>query len=74
MPTSNHESGYFTMLAVLTVWLFGLLRCSGCACVHQSQPTTSADDALAGAQLPFGGHKGAAIAMMVELLAAGTTL
>ena len=35
------------------------------------QPTTSADEALAGAQLPFGGHKGAAIAMMVELLAAG---
>ena len=36
-------------------------------------PTTSPDETLAGAQLPFGGHKGAAIAMMVELLAAGLT-
>ena len=28
---------------------------------------------LAGAQLPFGGHKGSAIALMVELLASGLT-
>jgi len=33
------------------------------------QPTTDPDEALAGAQLPFGGHKGAALALMVELLA-----
>ena len=32
-------------------------------------PTTDPKTALEGAQLPFGGHKGAAIAMMVELLA-----
>jgi len=32
-------------------------------------PTTDPETALAGAQLPFGGHKGAAIALMVELLA-----
>ena len=32
-------------------------------------PTTDPATALAGAQLPFGGHKGAAIALMVELLA-----
>lgn len=32
-------------------------------------PTTDPAAALEGAQLPFGGHKGAAIAMMVELLA-----
>jgi LDH2 family malate/lactate/ureidoglycolate dehydrogenase len=32
-------------------------------------PTTDPEAALAGAQLAFGGHKGAAIAMMVELLA-----
>jgi LDH2 family malate/lactate/ureidoglycolate dehydrogenase len=32
-------------------------------------PTTDAKTALAGAQLPFGGYKGAAIALMVELLA-----
>jgi len=32
-------------------------------------PTTDPDTALAGAQLPFGGHKGAALALMVELLA-----
>ena len=43
----------------------------GCHTSAKPQPTTSADEALAGAQLPFGGHKGAAIAMMVELLAAG---
>ncbi len=33
------------------------------------QPTTDPDAALAGAQLPFGGHKGAALALMIELLA-----
>ena len=32
-------------------------------------PTTDPAAALVGAQLPFGGHKGAAIALMVELLA-----
>jgi delta1-piperideine-2-carboxylate reductase len=32
-------------------------------------PTTDPTAALAGAQLPFGGYKGAAIALMVELLA-----
>lgn len=32
-------------------------------------PTTDPDAALAGAQLPFGGHKGSSIALMVELLA-----
>ena len=33
--------------------------------------TTDAAEILQGAQLPFGGYKGSAIAMMVELLAAG---
>ena len=32
-------------------------------------PTTSPDEVLAGAMLPFGGHKGSAIALMIELLA-----
>ncbi len=41
----------------------------GWAIDAQGQPTTDPDAALAGAQLPFGGYKGAAIAMMVELLA-----
>jgi delta1-piperideine-2-carboxylate reductase len=34
-------------------------------------PTTDAAEILQGAQLPFGGYKGSAIAMMVELLAGG---
>ena len=34
-------------------------------------PTTDPAEILKGAQLPFGGYKGSAIAMMVELLAAG---
>lgn len=34
-------------------------------------PTTDPAQILQGAQLPFGGHKGSAIALMVELLAAG---
>mmetsp|Transcript_6253 Transcript_6253/g.7188 ORF Transcript_6253/g.7188 Transcript_6253/m.7188 type:complete len:91 (+) Transcript_6253:78-350(+) len=38
--------------------------------VHPPLPPTAV---LEGAQLPFGGHKGSAIAMMVELLAAGLT-
>ena len=33
------------------------------------KPTTDPQAALEGAQLPFGGHKGAALAMMIELLA-----
>ncbi|MCA1299454.1 Ldh family oxidoreductase [Stappia indica] len=32
-------------------------------------PTTDPEAALAGAMLPFGGHKGSAISMMIELLA-----
>lgn len=35
------------------------------------QPTTDPAAVLAGVQLPFGGYKGSAIALMVELLAAG---
>lgn len=41
----------------------------GWAVGPDGQPTTDPEAALAGAQLPFGGHKGAAIALMVELLA-----
>ena len=42
---------------------------AGWAIDADGDPTTDPDAALAGAQLPFGGHKGAAIALMVELLA-----
>ncbi len=41
----------------------------GWAVGPDGKPTTDPETALAGAQLPFGGHKGAAIALMVELLA-----
>lgn len=41
----------------------------GWAVGPDGEPTTDPETALAGAQLPFGGHKGAALAMMVELLA-----
>ena len=41
----------------------------GWAIDAQGQPTTDPEQGLAGAQLPFGGHKGAAIALMVELMA-----
>jgi len=41
----------------------------GWAIDQHGNPTTDPETALAGAQLPFGGHKGAAIALMVELLA-----
>jgi len=37
------------------------------------QPTTDANHALAGAMLPFGEAKGSALALMVEMLAAGLT-
>ncbi len=39
----------------------------------QGHPTTDADTALAGTMLPIGDAKGAALALMVELLAAGLT-
>jgi delta1-piperideine-2-carboxylate reductase len=41
----------------------------GWAIDAEGHPTTDAAAALAGAQLPFGGYKGAAIALMIELLA-----
>jgi len=41
----------------------------GWAIDSDGTPTTDPDAALAGAQLAFGGHKGAAIALMIELLA-----
>jgi len=42
----------------------------GLAIDAHGNPTTDPDAALAGAQLPFGGHKGSSIALMIELLAA----
>lgn len=41
----------------------------GWAVGPDGQPTTDPATALEGAQLPFGGHKGSSIALMVELLA-----
>ncbi len=47
----------------------GLSIPDGWAIDDQGQPTNDPSRALTGAQLPFGGYKGSAIAMMVELLA-----
>lgn len=41
----------------------------GWAIDSSGNPTTSPSDALDGAQLAFGGHKGSSIALMIELLA-----
>ncbi|WP_062205430.1 Ldh family oxidoreductase [Aureimonas sp. AU12] len=41
----------------------------GWAIDGDGQPTTDPQTALAGAMLPFGGHKGSAISTMIELLA-----
>jgi LDH2 family malate/lactate/ureidoglycolate dehydrogenase len=41
----------------------------GWAMDRDGHPTTDPEAALAGAMLPFGGHKGSAISTMVELLA-----
>lgn len=41
----------------------------GWAVDADGNPTTDAEAALAGAMLPFGGHKGSAISTMIELLA-----
>ncbi len=45
----------------------------GWALDEQGNPTTDAAAALKGTMLPIGGAKGAALALMVELLAAGLT-
>jgi LDH2 family malate/lactate/ureidoglycolate dehydrogenase len=37
----------------------------------QGRPSSDARDILGGAVLPFGGHKGAGLALMIELLTAG---
>jgi LDH2 family malate/lactate/ureidoglycolate dehydrogenase len=47
----------------------GLVLPDGWAIDLDGNPTNDPTSALAGAQLPFGGYKGSAIAMMVELLA-----
>jgi (2R)-3-sulfolactate dehydrogenase (NADP+) len=39
----------------------------------QGRPTTNAEEGLAGSIAPAGGHKGSALALMVEVLAAGLT-
>jgi LDH2 family malate/lactate/ureidoglycolate dehydrogenase len=39
----------------------------------EGRPSTDPAAILSGAQLPFGGHKGSAIAMMVELMTGGLT-
>ena len=46
---------------------------AGWALDAEGRPTTDAAAALAGTMLPLGGVKGAALALMVELLAAGLT-
>jgi LDH2 family malate/lactate/ureidoglycolate dehydrogenase len=43
----------------------------GWAVDRDGRPTTDPAAALGGSQLPFGGYKGAAIALMVELMASG---
>ncbi|KAL1511043.1 hypothetical protein AB1Y20_005868 [Prymnesium parvum] len=45
----------------------------GCAVDVNGRPTTDASAALAGTQTAFGEHKGSALALMVELLAAAFT-
>lgn len=48
----------------------GVALPSGCALDAHGRPTTNAADGLAGTQLSMGGAKGAALCLMVELLAA----
>ncbi len=45
----------------------------GWAFDKDGQPTTDARSGLAGSMAPFGGHKGAALALMVDILSAGLT-
>ncbi len=45
----------------------------GWALDTEGNPTTDAEAAVAGTVLPYGDHKGAAIALMVEIMAAGLT-
>jgi (2R)-3-sulfolactate dehydrogenase (NADP+) len=45
----------------------------GWALDAEGRPTTDADAALKGSIAPAGGHKGGALALMVEVLAAGLT-
>ena len=47
----------------------GRLAPEGAGVDAAGRPTRDPNEILAGAQLPFGGHKGSAIALMIELLA-----
>jgi (2R)-3-sulfolactate dehydrogenase (NADP+) len=49
----------------------GLPLPAGAAVDRLGQPTTDPAAALAGAMLPFGGHKGSSLALVIELLVGG---
>jgi len=52
----------------------GRMLAEGCGINKEGMPTTNPQEILdGGALLPFGGHKGAAIILMVEILAAALT-
>jgi (2R)-3-sulfolactate dehydrogenase (NADP+) len=58
---------------ILAAWQKGEAIPAGWALDAQGQPTTDPEAALAGTMLPLGDAKGTALALMVELIAAGLT-
>lgn len=63
MATSVAARGYILLAAAK-----GEAVPTGWAIDREGQPTTDAEEALAGTVLPMAGHKGYALALMVELL------
>mmetsp|Transcript_32910 Transcript_32910/g.65574 ORF Transcript_32910/g.65574 Transcript_32910/m.65574 type:complete len:369 (+) Transcript_32910:105-1211(+) len=63
-------------MATAAMTLFGLITAkansqplpAGCAIGSNGEPTTDPDEALKGALLTFGGHKGSGLSLIVELL------
>lgn len=65
---SSSATAYVNIVAAATA---GRPIPEGWAVDGEGEPTSDANEALAGALLPFGGRKGANVALMVEMLAAG---
>ena len=67
----DQSSSVVAKVAVIDAQQRGVPLPKGWAIDAQGNPTTDADLAMAGSLLPIGGYKGASLALMVDILAAG---
>lgn len=69
----DQSTSVVAKVAVIDAYKRGVRLPDGWAVNADGQPTNDAAAAMAGALLPIGGYKGASLALMVDVLAAGLT-